>query len=410
LEDLPSQQRIMRSDNKEAETEGAITLLNQAVSIRSYSGEEKEIARFLVKEMERLGFRSFIDEAGNAIGMIGKEGAERTLLFAGHMDTVAGEIPVRITNDPDATCDKSQVLYGRGSVDAKGPLCAFIEGAARARPDLPAGLNIVVAGCVEEECASSKGARHLIGRYKPDMIVIGEPSGTNGITLGYKGRLLIDYSLKVEEAHGASENVGAGEQAIMFFSGMQEFAAGFNSGAGNNGVEKGKIGKAELAKSFEQLQLRLRDINTSSDGLHEKVEMRLSLRIPPGCDIKEIKRFANGIKGMAKLTFSGEELPIKAEKNNVLVRAFVKAIRESGDGGEGEAGEGGADGNGKIQPCFKLKTGTSDMNVLGSAYPEVPILAYGPGDSSMDHTPNEHIMLDEYLTAIEVIRRVLESL
>ena len=57
------------------------------------------------------------------------------------------------------------------------------------------------------------------------------------------------------------------------------------------------------------------------------------------------------------------------------MRAFLKSIREH-----------------SLEPRFKLKTGTSDMNILGNHF-KCPIVAYGPGDSSLDHTPEEHINL-----------------
>jgi LysW-gamma-L-lysine carboxypeptidase len=49
------------------------------------------------------------------------------------------------------------------------------------------------------------------------------------------------------------------------------------------------------------------------------------------------------------------------------------------------------------------------MNVLGPQW-GCPIVAYGPGDSSLDHTPEEHISLNEYLAAIRVLTRVLKRL
>jgi len=56
-----------------------------------------------------------------------------------------------------------------------------------------------------------------------------------------------------------------------------------------------------------------------------------------------------------------------------------------------------------------LKTGTSDMNVVAPHWP-VPMLAYGPGDSNLDHTPEERLPLAEYLQAVEVLASVLASL
>ncbi|RPI03454.1 MAG: acetyl-lysine deacetylase, partial [Zetaproteobacteria bacterium] len=49
------------------------------------------------------------------------------------------------------------------------------------------------------------------------------------------------------------------------------------------------------------------------------------------------------------------------------------------------------------------------MNVVGPAW-RCPIVAYGPGDSRLDHTPDEHLDLDEYRRAIAILTRTLCSL
>jgi LysW-gamma-L-lysine carboxypeptidase len=38
------------------------------------------------------------------------------------------------------------------------------------------------------------------------------------------------------------------------------------------------------------------------------------------------------------------------------------------------------------------------------------MLAYGPGDSTLDHTPDEHIVVAEYKSAIEVLVHALTQL
>jgi LysW-gamma-L-lysine carboxypeptidase len=75
------------------------------------------------------------------------------------------------------------------------------------------------------------------------------------------------------------------------------------------------------------------------------------------------------------------------------VKAFLPAIRA--EGGE---------------PVFKVKTGTADMNTFVKAFPEVPIVSYGPGDSNLDHTPEEHLDLDELEKAVKVLTNVLVQL
>jgi LysW-gamma-L-lysine carboxypeptidase len=49
------------------------------------------------------------------------------------------------------------------------------------------------------------------------------------------------------------------------------------------------------------------------------------------------------------------------------------------------------------------------MNVVGPAW-NCPIVAYGPGDSSLDHTPEEHIDVEEFRLGINVLERALQTL
>jgi LysW-gamma-L-lysine carboxypeptidase len=94
----------------------------------------------------------------------------------------------------------------------------------------------------------------------------------------------------------------------------------------------------------------------------------------------------------AAFTLAGREPAFRAGRKNALAAAFLRGIRQAGG-----------------EPRFLLKTGTSDMNVVGPAW-GCPIVAYGPGDSSLDHRPDEHILISEYLRAAEVLTHVLRSL
>jgi LysW-gamma-L-lysine carboxypeptidase len=83
----------------------------------SPSGFESEAVMWLVERMQFLGYtKTFVDDTGNAIGIKGK--GEKTLLLLGHIDTVIGNIPINISENS---------LFGRGTVDAKGPLSAFVD-------------------------------------------------------------------------------------------------------------------------------------------------------------------------------------------------------------------------------------------------------------------------------------------
>ncbi len=339
-----------------------LVLLREMLEIYSPSGKEGEMAAYLLTQMRALGFRTYQDPAGNAIGVLGK--GEREIMLLGHMDTVEGFIPIRLQNGR---------LYGRGAVDAKGPLATFILAAAQAGhlPD----KRIVVVGAVEEE-AASKGARYLLGNFSPQVVVIGEPSGWQHVTLGYKGRLLVTYRLAAPMRHSTAQGSSGSERAVAFWNRLTDHARQFNQG------ERFR---------FHTLDASLHRITAHNGGFEEEVTMDMTLRIPFGLDVPSLKEHMRQWADGAAVGFSGEDVPFKAGKNNPLVRAFLRAIRAR-DG----------------RPTFKVKLGTSDMNTVGPVW-DCPIVAYGPGDSSLDHTPDEHIQVEEFYQAIEVMAEVIRE-
>ena len=106
----------LETDKRMSEFDTLIGLISQY----SPSVEERRAVEWLVERMKSLGYgESFIDEAGNAVGVMGK-GLKQVILL-GHIDTVSGEISARVEDN---------ILFGRGSVDAKGPLACFVDAVA----------------------------------------------------------------------------------------------------------------------------------------------------------------------------------------------------------------------------------------------------------------------------------------
>ena len=339
-------------------------LLHDLVAVPSPSGEEAAASRHLVGWMRANGFDdAFVDDAGNAVGIRGK--GSRQIALLGHIDTFAGFPPARVDG---------RILHGRGAVDAKGPLCAFAVAAQRAQ--LPEDLQAVVIGAVEEEAATSRGARFAATQYQPDFCVIGEPSAWDRITLGYKGRLLVEWHFRGGLSHSAGQEPSPAERAVAYWQLVERQCADYNEG---------------IDRIFARLDASLRDINTRQDGVDGIADMTLGFRLPPGIDPGEMATKLPPADGAIIKTRGGERA-FMSERNSVLSRLFRRAIRAN-----------------RGNPRFVHKTGTSDMNVVAPLW-NCPILAYGPGDSSLDHRPQEHIDLDEYLRAVAVLQAVLEAL
>ena len=344
--------------------QAAEALLRDLVAIPSPSRQEARASDFLVCWMRQAGFdQAFVDEAGNAVGRIGS--GAREILLLGHIDTVGGFPRVH---------QAGRKLYGRGTVDAKGPLCAFAAAASRA--NIAPDLRVTVIGAVEEEAATSKGARYALSRYRPDYCIIGEPSRWDRITLGYKGRLLLDWRWEGGMTHSAADAPSPAERAVDFWLRARRCADDFNH---------------ETNSLFTRLDASLRDIKTYQKGADAVAEMTIGFRLPPGFDAAALSERLAPEAG-ATVTARGAEAAFSADKNSELSRRFRRAIRARGG-----------------RPRFVRKTGTSDMNVVGPAW-DCPIAAYGPGDSALDHTPDEHVDLDEYLLAIDVLTDLLSAL
>ena len=339
-------------------------LLRDLVAIPSPSCHEGEAAAFLTAWMRLNGYDdAFIDEAGNAVGVIGT--GSRQIVLLGHIDTFAGFPPVRLDG---------RRLYGRGAVDAKGPLCTFAAAACGA--DLADDVQVIVIGAVEEEAATSRGAHYALSQYQPECCVIGEPSQWDRITLGYKGRLLLDWRWEGGLSHSAGEAPSPAERALAYWQEIKIYCDQFNEG---------------IRSLFARLDASIRDINTWQEGVNGVAEMTVGFRLPPGVAPAEIaRRFPPD--DSATVSARGAECAFSGDKNSSLSRQFRRAIRA----------EGGT-------PRFVYKTGTSDMNIAGPRW-GCPIVAYGPGDSALDHTPDEHINLDEYMRAIDVLTLVLETI
>ena len=358
----------------------AMDLLQSLTSIASPSGNEDRAVRALVEWLDHNGWQAAPDEVGNAVGVRGS--GENEILLLGHIDTFVGQLPVR---------RQGNRLYGRGTVDAKGPLCAFACSASQV--SVPRDWRITLVGAVEEESTTSRGARHVLAEHPidraPRYCVIGEPSRWDRITLGYKGRLHLHAALRYPFSHSAGAGKLPAEAAVELWRAVETFCLEKNQNRPD--------------RQFDRLTPSLESLVTDRDGAFGTASLHVGFRLSQNDDPAALPKLLtvaledcmSDAPSGAKLefTFTGAELAHKSSKATPLVRAFLRGVR--GAGGD---------------PRFVLKTGTSDMNVVAPGWPNTPIVAYGPGDSALDHTPEEHIELEDYLRAIAVLRTALVQL
>jgi LysW-gamma-L-lysine carboxypeptidase len=165
--------------------------------------------------------------------------------------------------------------------------------------------------------------------------------------------------------------------AIRLWTRIQLWLAGQNNGA---------------PAGFESIDATLRSINTTGDGLNERATLEITFRLPPGVTISWLRKHVDGLAFGADFSWRPNAEAYRVDKRSPLVAPFLAAIRAAGG-----------------QPRLKVKTGTSDMNLVGPAW-NCPILSYGPGDARFDHTPDEQIPLADFERGVEVLVSAVEAI
>ncbi|GGJ17336.1 acetyl-lysine deacetylase [Halobellus salinus] len=339
-------------------TEGltrAQTLLADLVSIPSPSGQEAAAAERLAAFFEAHDREVWIDDTGNV-----RAPADDAVLLTSHIDTVPGDVPVKIEDG---------VLWGRGSVDATGPLAAMAAAAVET------GVSFV--GVVREETGSN-GAWYLADdRDAPAVVINGEPSGWDGITLGYRGFLSGTYVSTSELGHSSRPEDNAIQSAVNWWSSVAEFFHADNTDGVFDTVTTKPV-------TF--------DGGPTDDGLAVEATVDVQFRVPPKYSIDDVREVAEGELDRGSVHWEQPIPPVMESPRTAAARAFRAAIREAGG-----------------EPRLLRKTGTSDMNIFAGAW-DCPMVTYGPGDSDLDHSPNEHLDLAEFDSSIDVLVDACERL
>jgi LysW-gamma-L-lysine carboxypeptidase len=338
-----------------------IDLLRSLVSIPSPSRFEDAACSFLERALPSFGWdRVSRDGAGSVVAERGKGGRE--LVFLCHIDTVPGGPDVRIDAD---------VLWGRGSVDAKGPLCA--AAVAGGRVELPEGWRMTLVAAVGEE-DDSRGARFRLGLHRPAGCVVGEPSGTDGVTIGYRGMARVSFTAADSGAHRSGD---AGPQTACLTAAAEMISAI----RATDDPSRPVIERPSVAVCLME--------GVENGGRRARIDLDVRIPLDKGGDPLASLGETAAKHGVNGAVLSRIEAAM-TEPGDPLVRAFRVSVRKAGR-----------------TPRLLAKGGTADFN-LAAAW-GCPMIAYGPGDSRLDHTAEERLDLRDYVASIGILSYGVEE-
>ncbi len=397
--------RVASAVDGEAVTE----LVREATRIPSVTPNEEEFARWACRQMsESDAFDSaelFECEPGrpNVCGTAG-DGAGRSLLLAGHLDTVAVEDWSQHwagtdREDPFGAHVIDGELWGRGVADQKAGICAIIE-AVRAfgRVGLrPAGRVSTLFVCDEESgqpgSGVSAGIRASVeGRAGPrpdaDFAIYTEPT-TSAIYTAQMGFLIADIAYT----------------GVSAYFGRPEL-----------GVDALRAGHRLLDRLWEHSD-RLRESVPAHELLGEAFLLVTSvtsggnIAVPGRFELSLIRKILPG-EGLDTAATSIQSIAAEvADEHGVECTVEFSAPRDHRFGGTPD--EVAADQPGVVALARSIEAVTGEpARIEGAPYwsekpflrdLEIPGVYFAPGDISNCHTPFERLAIDELVTATRTL-------
>lgn len=383
-------ENIYRQINSLAEKYSGYTAenLSKLVKIKSLSLGEKEVQQELKRQMEEAGFDEVhIDGLGNVIGRVGN--GKKILAIDGHMDTVDVGLPENWDFEPLGGEIKDGYVHGRGTVDQKGGVAAFVtSGKILKELNFDRDVTVYFVGSVIEEDCDGLCWKYIIEEegIKPDFAISTEPTNLN-IYRGHRGRMEMHVHFYGVSSHGSAPE--RGKNAIYMASRAALEVEKLNERLKfDEFLGKGSITISEIISGSPSLC-------AVSDYARIHLDRRLTWGETKESAVKEIEELIKGMNAKVEVleymetSYTGLKYGMekyyptwKIDEKDYIVQTGVKAF-------QGLFGR---------QPKIdKWTFSTNGVTING--YHKVPIIGFGPGNEVLAHAPNEKIPISDLVAA-----------
>jgi acetylornithine deacetylase len=343
------------------------------IDIYSPSGKEEDIQLYLEGMLKGAGFaveRQEVEEDRyNLLVTMGREAPR--LYLVGHVDTVAAW-----DLEHFGPLESDGVVRGLGSADMKGGCAAMVEAWLALSDALspselpPVGLLLVVG---EEE--TGDGSLAFLDVCRPPWVVIGEPTGLVACFAHY-GYLEADIVTRGRRSHSSLPELGHNAVESMLRVLLH-------------------LGKDPFfSREKSEIVYSIREMSSSREGfvVPDRCETWIDLHLPPDKDPLSVQKKILQVLSTAdrfipdldlKVDFYYESSGYNLGTDNLLA-GILPGIYES------------------LGLPLRLDAfrSHSDGNLFFAAGTKPLIL--GPGSLETAHTPEEHVIFDEVLSAARI--------
>jgi putative selenium metabolism hydrolase len=367
--------------------------LKDIIRIKSTSTNEKDVIHRIKKEMETLEFDEIIiDKMGNILGRVGN--GKRVIAYDGHIDTVDVGSIENWDFDPFAGTEDDKYIYGRGSSDQKGGFASILFGAAIAKKlNLLDGFTLWVTGTVQEEDCDGLCWQHILEEkaIEPEFVALSEPTGLN-VYRGQRGRMEIRVEVKGISSHGSAPE--RGDNAIYKMAPIITELKELNDKLKYDDF----LGKGTL--TISEIFFTSPSRCAVADGCSISIDRRLTAGETMASAIAEIKALPSVKMTGAKVemyryeakSHTGLEQSVDCHfptwtlpEDSIFCKTLVDACEQT---------------FGEKPLVDKWTFSTNGVSIMGMK--GIPCVGFGPGLEKEAHAPNEKILKDEVIKAVNV--------
>lgn len=408
--------------------DAAVAFAQDLVRLPSLPGEEEDVARRVLQEMEALGYdEAYMDALGSVVGVL-RGGAGPSVMLSCHLDMVAAGDEAEWEHPPFDGVIKDGFLHGRGAMDIKGPLALQTHAAAALKGKTEG--DVIVAHTVFEE-RGGWGMDHLTrpdGGLSPAAVIIGE-STDGDIAIGHRGRAEVEIVARGLAAHASAPerarnaldllpailagvgDLAANQESVGVLGSASVIATDVSAAPASRNVvpdealvvldwrilpsdtEKSLLARARSAIDSRLVQRRAtvgpsvpeQDLSAAGHGPSASLECRLAT---------EVQRSYTGAEAERRILTPGFLMPLE----HPVAIAAARAV-----------GRRHAEGPARIRPWQFATDGGWTCGVRG-----IPTIGFAPGEERHAHTNTERLRLDaaawgyaRYLDLIPAVQAVV---
>lgn len=355
-----------------------VDFTQRVVATPSLSGEEGAVASMIVAELKQLDFDDvWTDAVGNIVGKI-NGGDGPSVMLNGHMDVVD---PGPSDGWPHPAYSGQIVdghLWGRGSVDMKGPVAAMIYGAAcyKKLGVQPAG-DVFMTVAVSEEIGGL-GSQFLMRDFSADCAIVGEPSN-NQLRLGHRGRIELQVKFKGRSAHASAPQLGTNPHfaAAKFLQKLDQLPLANDQTLGPATIaptlyETDQV-SSNVIPSAATVFLDWRNVPSETPD-HAVAELEKLAADCGQCEVSVTRQMRKTYPGPDR-DFASIFPPFATAGDHGLVKAVTPIIAA-------------ATGEPVTPDVWNFATDGGHIHAAG-----IPVIGIGPGDDALAHTNQERIAI-----------------